>query len=430
MKKIPEVLVREMRREMDARKIPRTDQVEAFKWLRYYLDFCHKYDHSTRDPETALLFVQKLSSKGQSEAQQRRAGECITLFREVAQRFPAKGKEQLQAEELTDWGVTLVNLEQVFALRQCAKSTRKNYRHWVIQFQDFLKSKPVEGVSDDDAVAFLSWLATHRNVVATTQNQAFNALLFFFRHVLKRPYDLKDRVQRARRTRYVPVVLSRQEVEEVFSRMEDPYLLIAQLLYGCGLRLTETLRLRVGQLDLAHHILTIHRGKGRKDRAMPLPEGLLPKLTGHLEKVRVQFDADVAAGFGGSFAPEGSPVRWETRCKQWPWQFVFPAKTFTLVPDSGVKKRYHVHDTQFSKALRHAVWKSGINKRVGAHTLRHTFASHLLLAGYDIRTIQEMMGHADVKTAMIYTQTVPSRTLANRKSPLDLDVGLLTAKSA
>ena len=245
-------------------------------------------------------------------------------------------------------------------------------------------------------------------------------MLFLFRHVLKRPYELGDKVKRARRTKYVPVVLSREEVDRIFSRMVDPHLLIAQLLYGCGLRLTETLRLRVGQIDLSHRMLTIHRGKGRKDRAVPLPECLIGKLEEHLKAVRRQFDEDLDNGFGGSFAPEGSPVKWESRCRHWTWQFVFPAKTLTLVPESGKKKRYHVHASHFSKSLRHAVWKAEISKKVGAHTLRHSFASHLLLANVDIRTIQEMMGHADVKTTMIYTQTVPSRTWKERKSPLDM----------
>jgi hypothetical protein len=227
MKKIPILLVQEMRRELDSRNIDREEQVDWFKWLRYYLDFCHKYQHSTRDPDTEGLYLQKLASKGQSEIRQRQASECISLFRDVAKRFPARGKEQVCAEELTDWGQTLLQLEQVFGLRQCAKATRKNYRHWILQFQEFLNSKPVNEVNDDDAVAFLSHLASCRRVVSSTQNQAFNALLFFFRYVLKRPYELGDRVRRAPRTRYVPVVLSREEVDEVFSRMEDPYLLIA-----------------------------------------------------------------------------------------------------------------------------------------------------------------------------------------------------------
>ena len=180
MKKIPNVLAKEMRREMDSRRVSKPEQVEWFKWLRYYLDFCHKYQHSTRDPDTEILYLQKLSSKGQSEARQQQASFCITLFREVAQKFPAKGKEQLSAEELTDWGQALVELEHVFAVRQCAKTTRKNYRHWILQCQDYLSSKAVSDVDDEDAVEFLSWLATHKRVVSTTQNQAFNALLFLF----------------------------------------------------------------------------------------------------------------------------------------------------------------------------------------------------------------------------------------------------------
>lgn len=424
MKKIPEMLVTEMRREMDAHRLSRAEQVEWFKWLRYYLDFCMRYRHSTRDPDTEILFLQKLSSKGQSDSQQQQAAACIAMFREVAKRFPARGKEQDQVEDLSDWGQVLVSLEEVIRLRQYARATGKTYRHWVLQFQEFLNSKPVAEVNDDDAVRFLTWLATHKRVVSTTQNQAFNALLFLFRHVLKRPYELGDKVKRARRTRYVPVVLSQKELEEVFSRMEDPHRLIAEMLYGCGLRLTEGLTLRIEQLNLAHRILTVHRGKGRKDRTMPLPESLLIRLEDHLCKVRKQFDDDVEAGFAGAFMPEGSPAKWKHRSLQWPWQFLFPAKTLTLVPATGEQRRYHIHDSQFSKALRGAVREAGIPKKVGAHTLRHSFASHLLLANYDIRTIQEMMGHADVKTTMIYTQTVPSRTLKNRQSPLDLQVDL------
>ncbi len=190
-------------------------------------------------------------------------------------------------------------MQEVIRLRQLAKTTGRTYKGWIVQFQDFLTSKPVDQVNDDDAVAFLSWLATHRQVVSTTQNQAFNALLVLFRHVLKRPYELGDKVKRAKRTRYVPVVLSRAEVNRVFAQMEDPYLLIAQLLYGCGLRLTETLELRVGQLDFDHRILTIHCGKGRNDRTLPIPECLMQKLQDHLKRVRSQFDKDLEAGFGG-----------------------------------------------------------------------------------------------------------------------------------
>lgn len=424
MKKLPEVLVSEMRCEMEKHGISRHEQVEYFKWLRYYLDFCLKYRHSTRNPETEILYVQKLSSKGQSVTQQEQAERCISMFREVAKRFPAKGNEQDQAAELTDWGQVLVSMEEVIRVRQYARTTSKTYRHWVIQFQEFLNSKPVREVDDNDAVQFLTWLATHKRVVSTTQNQAFNALLFLFRHVLKRPYELGDKVQRARRTRYVPVVLSQEELQNVFSHMEDPHQLIAQMLYGCGLRLTEALTLRVEQLNLSHRLLTVHRGKGRKDRTMPLPVSLLPRIEEHLGAVRRQFDEDVDSGFSGAFMPEGSPAKWKHRALQWPWQFLFPAKTLTLVPVNGERRRYHVHDSQFSAALRKAVREAGISKRVGAHTLRHSFASHLLLANYDIRTIQEMMGHSDVKTTMIYTQTVPGRTLKHRQSPLDLNVDI------
>ena len=286
MKKIPQVLVDELSREMRKTKLSRKDHVEWFKWIRYYLDFCFKYQHSTRNPDTELLYLQKLSSKGQTHSQQAQASETIALFRHAAKRFPATGQEQDQVQQPNDWGQVLIQLEQVLRVRQCAQSTSKNYRLWMLQFQEFLDSKPVAEVIDDDAAEFLTHLAVKKHVMASTQNQAFNALLFLFRHVLKRRFELRGRVQRARRTRYVPVVLSREEVDVMFSHMEDPHRLIAQLLYGCGLRLNVTLNLRVEQVDLPQRRVTIHRGKGRKDRSMPLPLSIIKRLEQHLDQVK------------------------------------------------------------------------------------------------------------------------------------------------
>jgi integron integrase len=260
-------------------------------------------------------------------------------------------------------------------------------------------------------------------VGASAQNQAFNALLFFFRHVLERDFELGDTVTRAKRRKYIPQILTQEEIEAIVMEIGYPYSLVTQLLYGCGLRLTEALSLRVQNFDFDQMVLTVRRGKGGKDRTVPIPDSLRDPLQEHLIRVETLYGTDEEhPDFLGSFMPEGSPETWRSRSKQWPWQFFFPARTLTLVPDENGYRRYHLHSTHFGKRLRRTVRKLKFTKRVTAHTFRHSFASHLLLANYDIRTVQVMLGHSDVKTTMIYTQTVPSRTLKEQKSPLDLDI--------
>ena len=206
----------------------------------------------------------------------------------------------------------------------------------------------------------------------------------------------------------------------VFSEMEGMERLIAQLLYGSGLRLTECLSLRVQSLDFEQLRLTIHRGKGGKDRAVPLPKVLMNELEAQLAHCRGLYEKDLVAGYAGAFPPEtGSPRKWKTRMKEWPWQFFFPQENLTLIPEENELRRYHLHETRFSQQLKAAVRMTGIHKRVSAHTFRHSFASHLLVRGYDIRSIQEMLGHSDIKTTMIYLQTVPAMTKKEMQSPLD-----------
>ncbi len=229
----------------------------------------------------------------------------------------------------------------------------------------------------------------------------------------------KGKVVRARRKRYIPVVLTREEVDRVIGGLAYPFNLVVSLLYGCGLRMFEALNLRVGCLNFDDGILTVHDGKGKKDRTVPLPEKLIPELKRHMERVGALFDKDLKAGFAGVFMPGALDRKWKSASRELVWQWVFPAKTLTFVPDKGEYRRYHMHESVFQKALHAAVRQARIPKRVTAHTFRHSFASHLLLNNYDIRTIQEMLGHSDVRTTMIYTHTVKSRTHKERKGPLD-----------
>jgi integron integrase len=215
------------------------------------------------------------------------------------------------------------------------------------------------------------------------------------------------------------VVLSRAEIDAVIARLHAPYHLAVQLLYGCGLRLNECLTLRVQCLNFDEGVLTVHDGKGRKNRTVPLPRALYPALHKQMEQVRSLYDADVKAGFDGVFMPGALDRKWKSASKEFVWQWVFPAKTLTHVPRDNERRRYHMHDSELQKALHEAVRLAQIPKRVTCHTMRHSFASHLLRANYDMRTIQQLLGHSDIRTTMIYTHTVKSRTIKEVGSPLD-----------
>jgi integron integrase len=289
----------------------------------------------------------------------------------------------------------------------------------VKHFQTFTSSKTPAELSTDDVKAFLTSLAVKRKVSSTTQNQAFNALLFFYRHVLKKEFGKIDGVVRAKRKPYIPVVLSRDEIDAVLKHLEPPYDLVVKLLYGCGLRLFECLGLRVHCMNFDAGVLTVHDGKGQKDRTVPLPDSILPELREHLESLKDLHHRDLARGYAGVFLVNALEQKYRNAAREFIWQWFFPAKQLTYESKAGEYRRYHLHGTHVQKAIKEAVSKSRICKRATAHTFRHSFASHLLQANYDIRTIQELLGHSDVRTTMIYTHTIKSRTLKEAKSPLD-----------
>ena len=319
-----------------------------------------------------------------------------------------------------NWVDVYDTLEAEIKIRHYSPKTFSSYRAWLRKFQSFLKSKDSRLLSQQDVKDFLTHLAVDKKVAASTQNQAFNALLFLFRHVLKQEFgEIKD-VPRAKRKPYIPVVLSRMEVDRVFKQLKDPFILPATLLYGCGLRISECLNLRLQDFNLDEGLLTIHNGKGQKDRVVPLPQSIMPKIQAQLSLVADLFDQDlVSANYAGVFLPDNLGEKYKNAGKEFSWQWFFPAKTLTFLAESKEYKRYHLHDTQLQKAIKSAVKRAKLLKRATAHTFRHSFASHLLQANYDIRTIQVLMGHSDVRTTMIYVQTIPSLTLKDAKSPLD-----------
>jgi integron integrase len=265
---------------------------------------------------------------------------------------------------------------------------------------------------------FLSHLAINRNVAPSTQNQAMNAILFLYKHVLDMPLDDRIDAIRSRKRKKLPTVLSQSEVRLLFGCMSGTNELMVKLLYGAGLRLMECVRLRVKDVDFENHRIIVRDGKGGKDRATILPKSVRQDLRLHLQGVRKLFEQDLAEGHADVYLPHALAKKFPGASKAWAWQWVFPAKALSKDPRTGKLRRHHTHETGLQKAVANAAKNAGIDKRVSSYTLRHSFATHMLEAGKDIRRVQELLGHADVRTTMIYTQ-VMSRNFETLGSPLD-----------
>ncbi len=295
--------------------------------------------------------------------------------------------------------------------------TEQIYRDWAWRFADWLDRDPATATAAD-LEGFLTWLAVERKVAGSTQRQALNALVFFFREVLGRePGPLNDYRPARPGTRF-PTVLTRDECRYLFEAMEGTAALMARLMYGAGLRLMELLRLRVQDLDFARGIVIVRSGKGGKDRPTVLPEALRRPLADHLDRVRALYEQDRAGGVAGVWLPPPVEHKMPSAGLEWGWQWVFPSRQLSLDPRAGTMRRHHVLEGAFQAAVRNAANKARIAKRVTPHVLRHSFATHLLEMGSDIRTVQELLGHEDVATTMIYTHVL-NRPGVSVRSPLD-----------
>ena len=453
-------------------EVPNRAHQSYKKWLRFYLDFCHKYHHAPNQKESLFLFLGKLQEKKQTKSDQQQASHAISLYYKLIESnqplydstLPSKaalrgkmGKASTSASAAStdttnttycvgttrktdtqlsspatisvnikepstqtnaSWKAEYAGLEDEIKLRHYSPKTMKTYRLWMRKFQAFTKSKPPELLSPVDVKDFLTFLAVKKNVSASTQNQAFNALLFFFRHILHKEFGKVEGVVRAKRKPYIPVVLSREEIEEILAYLVSPYDLVVKLLYGCGLRLVECLKLRIHSLNFDAGIVTVH-GKGKKVRTVPLPETIIQDLRVRVNSLKDLHQLDLDRKYAGVFLMDALEKKYKNAAREFTWQWLFPAKNLTLVPGTGEYCRSYLHETHVQKAIKEAVGKARLCKRASAHTFRHSFASHLLQANYDIRTIQELLGHSDVRTTMIYTHTIKSQTIKEAKSPLD-----------
>jgi integron integrase len=302
--------------------------------------------------------------------------------------------------------------------RHYSRRTEKSYVGWIKRFILFHGKKHPREMGEDEITAFLSHLATKRCVSASTQNQALSAILFLYREVLKIDLDWPEGFVRAQRPRRLPTVLTRDEVRAILDRMHGTPWLMASLLYGAGLRLLECARLRVKDIEFVRMEIVVRDGKGRKDRITLLPIGLKRPLIEHLSCGRIQHKRDLQAGHGSVALPYALMRKYPNAARDWAWQWVFPATRFYIDSITGERRRHHLHESVLQRAVKEAVRAAGISKPATCHTLRHSFATHLLERGYDIRTIQELLGHSDVNTTMIYTHVLNSGG-RGVKSPLD-----------
>jgi len=283
--------------------------------------------------------------------------------------------------------------------------------------RDELAVEPKKKIED-----FLSYLAIQRNVAASTQNQAFNALLFLYKHVLEQPLDDKIEAVRSTKKRRIPVVLSQDEVKQVLTLLEGVPQLLVKLLYGSGLRISEAARLRVHDIDFEYKQITVRSGKGDKDRVTTFSSSIEPQLRTHLQRVKLIHDKDLQNSFGSVYLPFALSKKYPTADKDWGWQYVFPARSLSTDPRAEVTRRHHIDHSVINKAIKVVVRRLEIAKRVSAHTFRHSFATHLLQKGTDIRTIQSLLGHNDLETTMIYTHVL-NQGGHGVVSPLD-DLGI------
>lgn len=297
--------------------------------------------------------------------------------------------------------------------------TEEAYLKWIREFIIIQGKRHPGELGAREISTFLSYLARERNIAASTQNQALSALLFLYREVLDQPIDWVDDIERAKRPQRLPVVFTKAETQAVLAHLSGDKWLMASPLYGSGMRLMECVRLRVKDIDFAQSQIIVREGKGDKDRVTMLPSPLTEPLKRELERARSLHEMDLREGFGGVYLPYALARKYPGADREWCWQYVFPASKRSLDPRAGREQRHHIGETALQKAVKTAIRQAGITKPGSCHTFRHSFATHLLEAGYDIRTIQELMGHSDVSTTMIYTHVL-NKGGRGVRSPLEM----------
>lgn len=369
----------------------------------------------TNEQKTQFL---KQLSKSHEDWQVNQADNALRLYGYFLSRTSPDENGRSSATMIKDWKAIEEKTIEAIRLRHRSYSTEKTYVTWFRQFQGFVKNKNPNALDGKALQDFLSYLAVEKKVSSSTQNQALNAIVFVYRHVLDR--DIEDEIisVRARQRRRLPVVLTIKEANNIFDEMSGLQRLMAMLIYGCGLRLQECLNLRIKDVDIEQGIVIVRSGKGDKDRRTILPESLKDELVHHISSVRELYEQDRKDKSSGVYLPGALEKKYPNAGKEWGWFWLFPSRVVSIDPRTRIVRRHHTHPAALQRAFKNAVIKAGITKQASIHTLRHSFATHLLESGYDIRTIQELLGHNSIQTTMIYTH-VATKNILGVRSPLD-----------
>ncbi len=396
--------------------------------LRCYLRWCSERK-AVVTHESARLFIAELSENGSSiHPSLETSKEAIRwFFRNGARReIHRKGAHSKDESGFPDIPVELADLnsdwerEMVKVIRRkgMALRTERTYLAWCRRFTEQMAVEDPLKASERMIVQYLDHLATEAKVSSATQKQALNALMFMLRDVAKRVNIELGNFRRAKTNKRIPIVLSRQELQKLFEQLPVHYRLMAKIQYGAGLRVSELIRLRVKDVDFQRGQIIVRGGKGDKDRITPLPQSLEPLLHAHFEEIRLLFQKDRKYRLPGIYLPEALERKYPNAPKEWPWQWIWPSRELSRDPRSGVHRRHHILERPYQSAIKKAASEAGIPKRVTSHALRHSFATHLLESGTDIRTVQDLLGHAHVETTMTYLH-VMNKPGAGSMSPLD-----------
>jgi integron integrase len=393
------------------------------QYIPYYLRWisaCYKYfdiESTARlSSEQKKQFLLNMA-KRHEDWQVKQADSALRLYDYFLARELQK-TEKATIKKENEWKLLQEKMRKALRLRQRSYSTEKTYITWLRGFLAFTKDKSPEEFNGRDLQDFLSYLAVDKKIAPSTQNQALNAIVFLYKYVLEKDIEGELSAVRARQRRHLPVILTPQEVQRIFGHMTGLHKLMAMLIYGCGLRIFECLGLRIKDIDLEKEIVIVRSGKGDKDRRTVLPVALKDELIRHISEIRALYEQDRKQKLNGVYLPGALGKKYPNAGKEWGWFWLFPSKSLSVDPRSSIVRRHHMHPASIQKAFKAAVAEASIAKQASVHTLRHSFATHLLEDGYDIRTIQELLGHRNLQTTMIYTH-VASKNILGVRSPLD-----------
>ncbi len=386
------------------------------KWVGDCISFLKKEKEKRISNEEKQSFLLHLSERYE-DWQVKQADYAIKLYNHLL--LKKQNEKKTQERQKSEWDRVEAKTRKALRLKHLSYRTEQTYIGWIKRFRRFVKEQSPSKLEGTQVQDFLTHLAVDKRVSPSTQNQALNALVFLFKYVLKRDISNYIDAIRAKERRRLPVVLTRKEVKRVLSLMEGEQRLMAALMYGCGLRVSECMRLRIKDIDLEQNTVTVRGGKGDKDRITLLPESLKDELLEQFKRARVIYDEDRKKNLPGVYLPGALERKYPRASKEWGWFWLFPSRSLSVDPKTNRVRRHHVHSATLQRAVRDAVKKAEITKPATAHTLRHSFATHLIEDGYDIRTVQELLGHKSLNTTMIYTH-VARRNILGVKSPLDL----------